>query len=170
MISLAGGALGALLLLATPAALLRPAGSLAGRFRHGDVRLGSFFRKPDTGEAAPARPGTTAAMQFVIAVYGGYFGGGIGFLMLAALTMAGLAVRMAGATKNVLAGVMNASAVAIFVFSSYVHWLKAIVFGIGASLGGWAGAFMLKSINESLPLKLLSPSRFAHAIGLFWRA
>ena len=42
-------------------------------------------------------------MQFLIAVYGGYFGGGIGFLMLAALTAAGLAVRIAAASKNVLA-------------------------------------------------------------------
>ena len=41
--------------------------------------------------------------QFLIAIYGGYFGGGIGFLMLAALSAAGLAMRGAGATKNVLA-------------------------------------------------------------------
>ena len=56
--------------------------------------------------SAPARRSSC------IAVYGGYFGGGIGFLMLAALTAAGLAIRSANATKNVLAGVMNASAVA----------------------------------------------------------
>ena len=71
-------------------------------------------------------------MQFFIAIYGGYFGGGIGLLMMAALTMAGLAVRDAGATKNVLAGVMNASAVAIFVFSRDVHWPQAVVTAVGA--------------------------------------
>jgi uncharacterized membrane protein YfcA len=42
--------------------------------------------------------------QFLIAIYGGYFGGGIGFLMLAALTMAGMATRNAGATKNAWPG------------------------------------------------------------------
>ena len=83
-------------------------------------------------------------MQFGIAIYGGYFGGGIGFLMLAALTMAGLAVRKAGATKNVLAGVMNASAVAIFVFSHDVHWPQVIVTAVAASLGGYGGALMLQ--------------------------
>ena len=82
-------------------------------------------------------------MQFAIAIYGGYFGGGIGFLMLAALTTAGLAVRNAGAMKNVLAGVMNASAVAMFVFSHDVHWPQVVVPAIAASLGGWGGALML---------------------------
>ncbi len=55
-------------------------------------------------------------MQFGITVYGGYFGGGIGLMMMAALTMTGVAVRNAGAAKSILAGVINASAVAIFVF------------------------------------------------------
>ncbi len=70
-------------------------------------------------------------MQFFIAVYGGYFGGGIGLLMMAALTMMGLAVRNAGAAKNILAGVMNASAVAIFVFSRDVHWPQALITAVG---------------------------------------
>ena len=61
-------------------------------------------------------------IQFFIAVYGGYFGGGIGFMMMAALTMTGIAVRNAGAAKNILAGMANASAVLIFVFSKDVHW------------------------------------------------
>jgi uncharacterized protein len=62
--------------------------------------------------------------------------------MMAALTMMGLAVRNAGAAKNILAGVINASAVAIFVFSKDVHWLQALITAIGASFGGWAGALV----------------------------
>jgi uncharacterized membrane protein YfcA len=97
---------------------------------------GSFFRKPaqDTAHLGPVSAGVA---QFLIAIYGGYFGGGIGFLMLAALTMAGMATRNAGATKNVLAGVMNASAVAFFVLSPEVHWMPALVLGAGALVGGW---------------------------------
>ena len=96
---------------------------------------GSFLRRPAPG-AAPSGPGVAALAQFLIAIYGGYFGGGIGFLMLAALTVAGLPVRPASATKNVLAATMNASAVAIFLFSRDVHWPQAAVLGIGAILGG----------------------------------
>jgi uncharacterized membrane protein YfcA len=71
---------------------------------------GSFFRK-ERGAAGHLSAPATAVFQFLIAVYGGYFGGGIGFLMMAALTMAGLPTRNAGATKNALAGVMNAAAI-----------------------------------------------------------
>ena len=115
-------------------------------------------------------PWGMALIQFLIAVYGGYFGGGIGFLMMASLTMAGLAVRNAGALKNILAGVMNASAVAIFVFSNDVYWPQALVTAVGASFGGWAGALMLKRVNEKL-LKLgVVAIGVALTIGLFWRA
>lgn len=76
----------------------------------------------------------------MIAIYGGYFGGGIGFLMMAALTMTGQALRSAGATKNALAGIMNASAVVVFLFSPAVHWVKAAAVAAGAIAGGYAGA------------------------------
>jgi uncharacterized membrane protein YfcA len=89
-----------------------------------------------------------AGAQFLIAIYGGYFGGGIGMLMLAALTLAGLNVRAAGATKNVLAAVMNASAVAIFAFSRDVHWAAALAVAVGAIAGGQVGAWMLQRVNE----------------------
>ena len=87
-------------------------------------------------------------MQFLISIYGGYFGGGIGFLMLAALTIAGMDVRRAGATKNVLAAAMNASAVAVFVFSPTVAWLPALAVGVGAILGGQFGAWLLRRVDE----------------------
>ena len=90
--------------------------------------------------------------------------------MMAALTMAGLAVRNAGATKNVLAGVMNASAVAIFVFYPDVHWLQAAVTAVGGSLGGWAGAHMLKTVNEKLLKVAVVAIGLVLTVGLFWQA
>jgi uncharacterized membrane protein YfcA len=90
--------------------------------------------------------------------------------MMAALTMTGLAVRNAGAAKNILAGVMNASAVAIFVFSSDVHWVQAVITSIGATFGGWAGALMLKSVNERLLRFLVVAIGAALTVGLFMRA
>ena len=109
-------------------------------------------------------------MQFCIAVYGGYFGGGIGLLMMASLTMAGLAIRNAGATKNVLAGVMNASAVAIFVFFPDVHWIQAAITAVGAAIGGWGGALMLKTVNEKLLKIAVVAIGLALTVGLFWQA
>jgi len=114
-------------------------------------------------------PWGVAAVQFFIAIYGGYFGGGIGFLMMAALSAAGQNVRKAGATKNVLAGVMNAAAVAIFVFSADVHWLQAAVTAVGASIGGWGGAMMLERVNEKLLRIAVVMIGAVLTVGLFLR-
>ena len=170
VISLIGGALGAVILLATPPMVFARLLPWLVLFATALFAWGSFLRKtPKEGEGRPS-PWGAGIMQFFIAVYGGYFGGGIGLLMMAALTMTGVAVRNAGAAKNILAGVMNASAVLIFVFSRDVHWLQAIVTAIGASFGGWAGALMLKSVNEKLLKLAVVAIGLALTIGLFWRA
>jgi hypothetical protein len=108
--------------------------------------------------------------QFCISVYGGYFGGGIGFLMLAALTAAGLTIRNASATKNVLAGVMNASAVAIFVFSPQLHWPQAAISCLGAVIGGTIGGHLVSRVNQKLLRAAAVLIGVALTIGLFLRA
>jgi uncharacterized membrane protein YfcA len=146
-ISLVGGVFGALLLLATPASFFLRLVPFLVLFATLVFAWGSFFRR--SGEGGTHLSSFQAALaQFAIAIYGGYFGGGIGILMLAALTLAGLPVRQAGATKNVLAGVMNASAVAIFAFSRDVHWIAALAVGAGAIVGGQIGAWMMLRVNE----------------------
>lgn len=149
VISILGGAVGGLLLLNTPSSIFARLVPWLVLFATVVFAWGSFKRK-STGPKAHLGPVTAAVAQFLIAIYGGYFGGGIGFLMLAALTMAGLPARNAGATKNALAGVMNASAVLLFVTSPEVHWLEAVVLGTGAILGGLAGAWALHRVNERL--------------------
>jgi hypothetical protein len=89
--------------------------------------------------------------------------------MLAALTIAGLPVRNAAATKNLLAGVMNGAAVLIFAFSRDVHWLAAVLLGCGAIAGGLAGAWLLKWVNEKALKVGVVVLGLALAAGLFWR-
>ena len=146
LISLVGGGVGAVLLLATPESFFERLVPFLVLFATIVFAWGSFFRKPSA--EAHLSPGWARAVQFAIAIYGGYFGGGIGILMLAALTLVGMKVRRAGATKNVLAGVMNASAVAIFAFSRDVHWTAALAVGIGALVGGQAGAWLMLRVDE----------------------
>jgi uncharacterized membrane protein YfcA len=146
IISLIGGGLGAVLLLVTPASFFARLVPWLVLFATVVFAWGSFGPKRQ-GATHLGQFGASVA-QFFISVYGGYFGGGIGFLMLAALTAAGVMLRAAGATKNVLAGVMNASAVLIFVFSPEVRWLAAGVSSAGAILGGIAGGLMLQKVNE----------------------
>ena len=165
-VSILGGAVGGLLLLNTPSAVFARLVPWLVLFATVVFAWGSFMRK--SGEAAVhLGPVTAAVSQFVIAIYGGYFGGGIGFLMMAALTMAGLPTRNAGATKNALAGVMNASAVLLFVTSPQVHWMEAIALGAGAMAGGLCGAWALHRVNEKILRVVIVCIGVCLTIGLF---
>ena len=168
VVSLAGGALGAVLLLATPPVFFARLVPWLVLFATAVFAWGSFVRKSDA--VARLRSGGLVAAQFLISIYGGYFGGGIGFLMLAALTAAGLAIRTAGATKNVLASIMNASAVAIFVFSPDMRWLPAAICGAGAIIGGVAGGVLLTRMNERLLRTAVIGLGIALTVGLFIHA
>ena len=169
LLSLAGGVVGAGLLLLTPSTFFAHLVPWLVLFATALFTWGSFFRK--TGEtASPVGPRTTGVLQFLIAVYGGYFGGGIGFLMLAALTAAGLSVRTAGATKNVLAGVMNAAAVAIFLFTPGIPWLRIGVVCVGAIIGGYVGARLLQRVDEKIIRGFVVLLGLVLTVGLFLKS
>lgn len=165
-LSILGGALGGLLLLNTPSDVFTRLVPWLVLFATAVFAWGSFFRKPGSTTVHLGAVGAALA-QFLIAIYGGYFGGGIGFLMMAALTMAGLPTRNAAATKNVLAGVMNASAVVMFVTSPQVHWYQAIMLGAGAMLGGMLGAWALHRVNEKVLRAAIVGIGICLTIGLF---
>lgn len=167
-ISLAGGAVGAGLLLLTPSTFFAHLVPWLVLLATGLFAWGSFVRRP--AEAGPQLSRRAAAIiQFLISIYGGYFGGGIGFLMLAALTAAGLTVRAAGSTKNALAAVMNAAAVAIFLFTPHIPWLRVAVVSLGAMAGGYLGAHALRRVDERLIRGVVVLLGVALTIGLFLR-
>jgi uncharacterized membrane protein YfcA len=165
VISIFGGALGGLLLLNTPPTVFARLVPWLVMFATVVFAWGSFRKKREG--AAQISPRAAGVAQFFIAVYGGYFGGGIGILMLAALTAAGLAVRHAGATKNVLAGVMNAIAVLIFILKTHVEWLLVLYVAIAAIAGGQLGVFMLRRINETLLRVAITAIGLGLTIALF---
>jgi uncharacterized membrane protein YfcA len=169
IISLLGGVVGAVLLLVTPSNIFKALVPWLVLFATAVFAYGSFVPRKADHPPVLGKAGAGLA-QFCIAVYGGYFGGGIGFLMLAALTAAGLSMRNAGATKNVLAGVMNASAVAIFIFSPQLHWLQAGIACVGAALGGMVGGHMVSKVNQKVLKVFAVAIGIALTIGLFVRA
>jgi uncharacterized membrane protein YfcA len=167
-ISLFGGAIGAGLLLVTPPSIFARLVPWLVLFATSLFAWRSFAPKIEA-RATLGRNGT-AATQLLISIYGGYFGGGIGILMLAALSAAGFVIRAAGATKNTLAAVMNASAFAIFLFSSEVRWFQAAVCGIGAIAGGIVGSLMLARVNETALRVFVILVGIALTVGLFLRS
>ncbi len=168
VLSLIGGGLGAVLLLVTPVSIFSALVPWLVLFATLVFAWGSFMRRSTDGQQALG-PFAAGAAQLAISIYGGYFGGGIGILMLAALTLSGLALRNAGATKNVLAGVMNSSAVVIFLFAPDIAWKQVAVVGVAALAGGQIGAYALNRVNEKVMRICILLLGFALTIGLFLR-
>jgi uncharacterized membrane protein YfcA len=84
---------------------------------------------------------------FVVAVYGGFFGGGIGILFMAAFSLLGLQnLHNANALKTLLATAINGISVATFVLSGVVVWPPALVMVGGSIIGGYLGARFARRI------------------------
>jgi uncharacterized membrane protein YfcA len=168
IISLAGGVIGAGLLLATPSTFFARLVPWLVLFATGLFAWGAFFRKQADG-GPTLGPRAAGGMQFLIAIYGGYFGGGVSILMLAVFTAAGIAVRTAGATKNVLSSLMNASAVAVFLFTPAIPWPRVAVVCVGAIIGGFLGAHLLRRVDERLIRGFVIVLGLVLTVGLFLR-
>jgi uncharacterized membrane protein YfcA len=155
--SLVGGFLGAVILVITPAEtfkhvvpflILFATLMLASR----DVisrRLGSNA----TGEERVTILGRIwgVLFQLFVATYGGYFGAGIGILMLGSFSLMGLRdIHKMNAIKTPLAAIINLTAFFFFALKGFVVWPLAILMAAGAIIGGYGGARSAKHVNPSL--------------------
>jgi uncharacterized protein len=144
--SLIGGALGAALLLGTTDATfakILPWLMLGAAFV---FTLGPRIAKPR--EARPSfELAFAAVVQLVIATYGGYFGGGMGILMLATFTLLGMThIHEMNALKVLLGILINGVAVVLFLAASKVVFATAIPAAAGAIAGGFGGASVARRI------------------------
>jgi len=168
-LSLAGGLVGAVLLLYTPNAIFADLVPWLMLFATVVFAVGNFAPK---GVAARMRLSGPAVLvvQFIISIYGGYFGGGIGFLMLAALTLFGMTnIHAMNGLKILLATLMNGAAVAAFIVAGAVYWPQTLPMAVASILGGWVGVHGARRINQK-HLKLIVVSiATAMTIWFFWR-
>lgn len=150
--SLAGGAAGALLLLRTPPALFELAVPflLLGAtlmFAFNPLLAKRLMAIHEPSRLSPARIGVTAVVIFAIAVYGGYFGGGIGILFLAALGLLGLTdYHEMNVFRLLLSCSSNATAVLVFVASNAIAWPEASLMLVGSIAGGYGAARVMGRI------------------------
>jgi len=95
-------------------------------------------------------PGMYVVM-FLVGIYGGYFGAGIGILMLAAISiLAPDDLQHSNAVKGLLGLLMNFTAVVIFSFSGLVEWGPAAVMAVCAIVGGYGGVAVARRLNANL--------------------
>jgi uncharacterized protein len=136
---------------------------------------GAFRRFAGFGEKGPAHPHHRAAwvavvFQFAVSVYGGYFGAGIGILMLASLGFLGLRdIHEMNALKNILSCLINVVAAVWFVWSGLIDWPKAGVMSIGALGGYFLGAHFSQRLPQQAVRRLVTGIGLTISAIMFYR-
>ena len=173
--SLAGGFAGAFLLLRTP----------AQTFLHvlpwltlGATLLFAFGRKL-AGENKTFTPHEMSSselagatmFQFLVAIYGGYFGGGMGIVMLAMLAALGMSdIHSMNALKSLMGSVINGVAALAFVFARAVYWKQAMVMVAGCLIGGYFGAHYAQKLPQKAIRGFVVVVGAAMSAYFFWKA
>jgi uncharacterized membrane protein YfcA len=173
--SLAGGVLGAVLLLRTPSetfARLVPFLILfATLLLAAQEPLSRWLGRSDE-ERPPTRAWWIGAVvfQFCVGLYGGYFGAGIGILMLAALGLLGFKdIHRMNALKNLLAICINGVAAAYFIASGKVYWTDVLVMTFAAIAGGYSGARLAYKLGRRFVRIAVIIIGLVMSISLFFR-
>ncbi len=108
--------------------------------------------------------------QFLVAIYGGYFGAGIGILMLASLGFLGLRnIHEMNALKNVLGSLINLVAAAWFTASGLIDWPRMGVMTVGALAGYWVGAHFSQRLPQQRVRSLITIIGLVAAAWTFWK-
>ncbi len=174
--SLGGGLMGALILLHTPQAtfmhlvpyLFLVATLLFTFGKRWSQWLGAHAKI--SGRLSWAAVSGATVAQLFIAVYGGFFGGGIGILMLALLAMVRMEdIHSMNALKSLLAAAINGAAVVTFIVARAVFWPQALVMIVGATLGGYGGASLAQKLDPRWVRAFVIGVGFSMTAYFLWR-
>ena len=169
IVSVIGGAIGAVLLLYTSQSLfdkmfpfLLLFGVLVFAFGR---KLGEELRKRMT-----IHPRTLPAVQFALGIYGGYFGGGVGVMMLAAWSvLTAASINTMQATRNLLNASMNATASLLFILGGLIYWKQMIVLLISSTVGGYLASHFGRRLNPAHARIAISCLNAGIVMVVFWR-
>ena len=149
-LSLMGGSAGAALLLFTPDATFRKVVPWLLLAATAMFAFGPQLRVWASGKnASNAAPNATKAAigMLIVAVYGGYFNGGLGILLLALFCLLGQTqLNAMNGMKNLVSALLTVIAVAIYAVGGIVQWEQALVMMVAATLGGYLGARVARKI------------------------
>jgi uncharacterized membrane protein YfcA len=121
-------------------------------------------------EASPTWWIGAALFQFLVAMYGGYFGAGMGIMMLAALGLLGLTdIHQMNGLKNFFALCINLIAAVYFIIWGAVNWPDALVMAAGAVSGGYGGAGLARRLGREFVRRTVIVIGLGMAISLLLR-
>jgi uncharacterized membrane protein YfcA len=116
-------------------------------------------------------PRTLIVAQFLLGVYGGYFGGAVGIIMLAVWSLAGLRdIHAMNAGRTLLGGIMNAAAIVCFIIAGKVWWTQTSMMLAAAVAGGYVGARLARRVNPSVVRAAIIVVSLLVTIAFFRRA
>lgn len=97
----------------------------------------------------------SAVVLSVVAIYGGYFNGGLGIIVLAALGLLGYSnIHNMNGLKNLLAAVLSVTSAATFTIAGLIEWSAALPMAVTVALGGYAGAWLSRRISNVLYVRI----------------
>jgi len=148
--ALLGGALGAGLLLVLPPDWFAAVAPWLVIGSAGLVGADPLIRRHLSGLApGERRTGTSLAALFLISIYGGYFGAGIGILVLFTLRLVGIAdLHDANGLKNLLVTGIKGVAAVGFIMGGVVVWSVALIMIVGSALGGWGAGHLIQKLDH----------------------
>lgn len=137
---------------------------------HGAVKRLQLIRfTGDEREQFGWRLAAALLFQFLVAIYGGYFGAGIGILMLATLGFLGLSnIHEMNTVKTTIGSLINVVASIWFVYKGLVDWPKAAVMTVGAVTGYFLGAHFSQRISQRAVRALITAVGFGISIWTFY--
>ena len=110
------------------------------------------------------------AFQFVVSIYGGYFGAGIGILMLAALGFMGFSdIHQMNTLKNVLGSLINLVAAVWFTASGLINWPHMAVMTVGAVIGYYVGATYSQRLSQRGVRHMITAIGLIITVIMFWK-
>jgi uncharacterized protein len=125
-----------------------------------------------TNNSASERPSLTklVIIQLAIAIYGGFFGAGIGILMLATMTLSGIKnIHAMNALKAVLGSCINGIAIVPFVFAGAIAWQQAAIMAVGGSIGSYVAARFARKIRSHIVRRFVAIVAISMTIYFFVR-
>ena len=122
-------------------------------------------------DASRSAIAVAALFELVVAVYGGYFGGGVGIVNLAMLAALGMTdIHAMNALKVVLGGIINGIAVVTFTLAGAVAWKPGFIMIAGAIVGGYFGAHYAQKLPQSWIRAFVIAVGTSMTIYFFWKA
>ncbi len=172
-VSFAGGLVGGLLLLWTGEAAFARAVPWLMLTATLFYALGEWIKaRLDALRNPTRRPSRRwlLAFEFLLMVYGGYFGAGVGIVLLAALAIAGqTSIHRANAQKNLMIVALSLAGILVFLPSGQVVWWYALPLFVGASAGGYATVRVVRRIPERMVRGLVLAWAVVLTCVTFWK-